>query len=75
VPEVGCFVGAPSVDRPVCVARQLSCAACRRGGADGVLIGGNPSLDGAVLLKALRARLGRHVTIMAGDGFEDIPRC
>jgi branched-chain amino acid transport system substrate-binding protein len=44
-----------------------------RSGADGILIGGSPYLDGAVLLKALRARLGPHVTIMAGDGFEDIP--
>jgi ABC-type branched-subunit amino acid transport system substrate-binding protein len=41
--------------------------------ADGVLIGGNRAGDGAVLLKALRARLGARVTIMAGDGFEDIP--
>jgi YVTN family beta-propeller protein len=44
-----------------------------RSGADGVLIGGSADLGGAALLTALRARLGSHVTIMAGAGFEDIP--
>ena len=44
-----------------------------RSGADGVLIGGDLYLGGAELLKALRARLGPGVTIMAGGGFESIP--
>ena len=42
-----------------------------RSGADGVLIG-TVARDGG-LLKALRARLGRRATIMAGDGFAYIP--
>jgi branched-chain amino acid transport system substrate-binding protein len=43
-----------------------------RSGADGVLLGGLPR-DGQVL-RALRARLGKDVTIMAGNEFSDIPR-
>ncbi|MGH2945648.1 MAG: ABC transporter substrate-binding protein [Solirubrobacteraceae bacterium] len=41
-----------------------------RSGADGVLIG---TVGDGGLLKALRARLGRRATIMAGDGFAVIP--
>jgi streptogramin lyase/predicted Ser/Thr protein kinase len=41
-----------------------------RSGADGVLLG---TVGDGGLLKALRARLGQRVTIMAGDGFADVP--
>jgi ABC-type branched-subunit amino acid transport system substrate-binding protein/DNA-binding beta-propeller fold protein YncE/predicted Ser/Thr protein kinase len=44
-----------------------------RSGAQGVLIGGTVFAGGDRLLKALRARLGPGVTIMAGDTFTPIP--
>ena len=44
-----------------------------RAKADGVLIGGQVDLGGDKLLKALRARLGPRVTIMAPEGFTPIP--
>jgi ABC-type branched-subunit amino acid transport system substrate-binding protein len=44
-----------------------------RSGADGVLLGGDVFLGGDRLLKALRARLGPRVAIMAGFLFENIP--
>jgi YVTN family beta-propeller protein len=44
-----------------------------RSGAEGVLIGAETYFGGASLLKALRARLGPRVTIMAGDAFAQIP--
>jgi ABC-type branched-subunit amino acid transport system substrate-binding protein/DNA-binding beta-propeller fold protein YncE/predicted Ser/Thr protein kinase len=40
-----------------------------RSGADGVVVGGDPSYGGDRLVKALRARLGTRVTIMGGFFF------
>jgi ABC-type branched-subunit amino acid transport system substrate-binding protein len=44
-----------------------------RSGADGVLLGGDPFGGTLQLLKAVRARLGRGVPIMAGYTFASIP--
>ena len=40
-----------------------------RSGADGVVVGGDPSYGGDRLVKALRARLGARVTLMGGFFF------
>ncbi|MET0762716.1 MAG: protein kinase [Thermoleophilaceae bacterium] len=44
-----------------------------RSGADGVVLGGDPYVGGDRLLKALRARLGTRVTIMAGFYYAFVP--
>ena len=43
-----------------------------RSGAQGVVIGGDVSLGGDRLLKALRARLGPRTPIMTGEGFTPV---
>ena len=48
-------------------------AQVERAGADGVLIGGDPYDGGDRLLEALRARLGKGVTIMGGSLFAFAP--
>jgi branched-chain amino acid transport system substrate-binding protein len=43
----------------------------KRSRADGVFLGGSHSTNGGLLIKALRARLGENVRILAPDGFAD----
>jgi len=47
-------------------------AAVARSGADGVVLGTALAWGGGDLIKALRARMGRSVTLLAGDGFVPI---
>jgi branched-chain amino acid transport system substrate-binding protein len=44
-----------------------------RSRADGVFLGGFLFLNGGEVAKALRARLGRKVVLMASDGFSPVP--
>jgi class 3 adenylate cyclase/ABC-type branched-subunit amino acid transport system substrate-binding protein/predicted Ser/Thr protein kinase len=44
-----------------------------RSGADGVFLGGTIFEGGDRVIQALRARVGRGLTIMGGDGFHPVP--
>ena len=68
VPIVGTVAFDPDAKRYDALADRIA-----RSGADGLVLGADPLHGGDRLLKALRARLGTRVTILAGFYFSIVP--
>jgi branched-chain amino acid transport system substrate-binding protein len=69
--ELGLGIAGSGVWDPQANTYAALANAIARSGADGVFLG-DYGLNGGALIKALRSRLGGHVTLVASDGFTPV---
>jgi branched-chain amino acid transport system substrate-binding protein len=67
--RLGVGIAGSAAFDPAAQSYQALADTIARSGADGVVVGGDPSYGGDRLVKTLRARLGARVTIMGGFFF------